>query len=394
MGKVAFIARFRVDERHANAVTGMKTAEALARRGLTLDLILPLNWRARLTGTPERVAQLRQDMAVREPFSVREAPWFHWGPRWSRTFSYASAGWARMAGMDCVWSRDVYAGILAARMGLPVFIEHHTEYNPRLLKSLGELRQQGIRPLFVSISEGHRTMLRRQGLPEEQVILAPLGVDPEAFNGEAIEQPADWGGYRASVMYVGSLYPGRGTDLLLEAAHRLPQFLFLFVGGRPDEIATHEQEARRLNLKNVRLLGRLPNSQVPGYMKAADILVAPYTDACEAIDGTRIIEYLSPTKLFEYMAAQKPILATNVGSIGEVIRDEENGLLAAPDADGIVSGLLHLAEHPEQAQRLAATAREESQGRTWDARIEQIFRGARALRSQGVLDRRWDPVLQ
>lgn len=394
MRKLTFIARFRVDERHANAVTGMKTAEALARHGLSLEMILPMNWRARIGGSAARVARLRQDMAVQTPFSVREAPWFHLGPRWSRSFSYSSVGWARVVGTDFVWSRDVFAGVLAARAGLPVIIEHHTEYNERLLLSLRELHQQKIRPIFLTISAGHRAMLLRHGLPEQQVIFAPLGVDPQAFDADATTKPAEWNRYRATVMYVGSLYPGRGTDLLLKAARRLPDLIFVFIGGRPDEIAAHEREARELGLENVRFLGRFPNSQIPGYMKVADILVAPYTENCEAIDGTRIIEYLSPTKLFEYMAAQKPIVATNVGSIREVIRHEENGLLVSPDIEGIVSSLRRIIDEPELANCLASAAKAESRSRTWDARIAQVFHDARQLRDCGVLDQRWETVLQ
>ena len=108
-------------------------------------------------------------------------------------------------------------------------------------------------------------------------------------------------------------------------------------------------------------------------LRSADILLAPYTQDCEAVDGTRIIEYISPTKVFEYMAVGKPIISTNVGTVPEVLKDGVNGLLAEPNVDSLVVNLERVLNDPSFARKLAENARAESTRRTWEARTQTVL---------------------
>jgi glycosyltransferase involved in cell wall biosynthesis len=175
-------------------------------------------------------------------------------------------------------------------------------------------------------------------------------------------------------LYAGSLYPGRGIEQILEAARKLTGVYFLCVGGRDFEVAQFRDRTRALDLRNVCFLGYVPNGEVPQYLLAADILLAPYTKECQTDGGTRTIAYASPMKLFEYMAAGKPIITSNIGAIPEVIRHEENGLLVTPGSvDDLVRATMRLLNDPPLARQLGARAREDARRCTWEARVTGIL---------------------
>ena len=111
----------------------------------------------------------------------------------------------------------------------------------------------------------------------------------------------------------------------------------------------------------VHFTGHVSPESVPALMAASDILLAPY--------APQDFFYLSPIKIFEYMAAGKAVLAARVGQVGEVIQDGINGVLYDPaDADSLRSGLRMLTEAPELRRRLGESARKTIEERyTWRA---------------------------
>ena len=112
-------------------------------------------------------------------------------------------------------------------------------------------------------------------------------------------------------------------------------------------------------------------------MASADILLAPY--------APQDFFYLSPIKIFEYMAVGRAVLAANVGQIGEVIQDGINGLLYEPaNLESLQAGLLRLTEDQDLRRRLGEEARRTIERRyTWRANAE----GVEAL-LQEVVERR------
>src|SRR5690606_28470778 len=89
--------------------------------------------------------------------------------------------------------------------------------------------------------------------------------------------------------------------------------------------------------------------------------------------------YTSPLKLFEYMAAGRPIVASDLHALREVLRHDENALLVAPDSPAaLAEALRRLIDGRELSRRLAQRARQDAAEYGWDTR---------ALRLEGVLDR-------
>ena len=98
------------------------------------------------------------------------------------------------------------------------------------------------------------------------------------------------------------------------------------------------------------MTGYIPPSEIPNYISAMDIVVAPYPELK--------FFYYSPVKIFEYMACQKPVLTTNIGQISEIITDGENGVLCKPDdSDELLNKLLQLIEDREKRKKIGLNAR-------------------------------------
>jgi len=122
------------------------------------------------------------------------------------------------------------------------------------------------------------------------------------------------------VLYSGSFQKGKGVELILEAAKNLKEIYFVLLGGKPEEI----ERLKKIASENVLFLGKKPHQEIPWYLKAADLLILPFLKDLETIN------YCSPLKLFEYLASGRPILASFLGSIKEIL-NENNAFLFDPE---------------------------------------------------------------
>jgi glycosyltransferase involved in cell wall biosynthesis len=165
------------------------------------------------------------------------------------------------------------------------------------------------------------------------------------------------------VVYTGRAIAGKGVDVLLEAAPRIAELAgAVVIVGRvyEPEYLQHASDA-------VRFVGFVPPAAVADYLAAADVLVLPTTPSLP------YAEYTSPLKLFEYMAAERPIVASDLPVLREVLRDGENALLYPPDdATALASAVERAWSDASLAQRLAAKALEDVDTYSWDSRAKRI----------------------
>jgi glycosyltransferase involved in cell wall biosynthesis len=223
---------------------------------------------------------------------------------------------------------------------------------------------------IVAVSAELKAILVAQGVPADKIAIVPNGVDVELFHpsGEA------WNGApgRTVIGFVGSLKPWHGVELLVQsfrsAAAVRPDLHLLVVGDGP--------EARRVDALGAELAGRVtrvanvPHQEVPLYLRAMAVAVAPYMPL-ESF-------YFSPLKILEYMAAGRAVVASGLGQVSALLRDERSGLLVAPgDADGLTGALLRLADDPELRRRLGAAARRDVTAHDWASRAADLVAVAR-----------------
>ena len=235
------------------------------------------------------------------------------------------------------------------------------------------------RKRLVSITRALVNMLERDfrmRFPGEEIVIAPNGVDLERFAslpdpGAARRQL----GLRESptVMCTGHLYAGRGADLFLALAKSLPGVQFVWVGGRPEGI---ELWMRKVESDNVLFTGFVPNQNLPLYQAAADILLMPYSRSIMGSSGSADSSAVaSPMKMFEYMAAGRAIVSSDLPVIREIL-NEENAVFCKPD--DVVDWRLvieSLLEDDDRRTRLGHQARRDADGYTWVARAQRIMNG-------------------
>jgi glycosyltransferase involved in cell wall biosynthesis len=168
----------------------------------------------------------------------------------------------------------------------------------------------------------------------------------------------------------------------VRVAREQPAARLLLVG---DGATRRDMEVKAAALgiaPSVTFTGRVPHDRVPALMASADIAVAPYTNQGGPL-------WLSPLKLYEYMASGTAIVASRMGQIAEVIADGRNGVLVAPgDPDALAAALVRLLGDAREREALGSQAREDATRRhSWTAyieRLEQIFEDAIAAHHRGA----------
>ncbi len=216
-------------------------------------------------------------------------------------------------------------------------------------------------------------------VPEKKIAVFPNAVDVERFKPDPIarakireilglvDQPV--------IIFVGNFYQWHDVETLLGAFARIvkdiPAARLILVGDGATRHAMMEY-ADRLNLSQfVKFTGLIAHEQVPGYLAAADIGIVPYPPMDTDL-------WLSPLKLYEYMACGLAIIASDVGQINEVINDGVNGLLVPPgDVEGMAETIKRLFTDMQLRTRLGAQARQDAvEKHSWDRyirRLENIF---------------------
>lgn len=226
------------------------------------------------------------------------------------------------------------------------------------------------------VSENLKKFVASCGVPEERIHVLPNAVDAERFSAarastKVREQYQLHG--KHVIGFVGSLKPWHGTDTLVAAfaqlRHSAPHAHLLIVGDGPAR-AELEQAARGFNLNGAATFtGNVPHEEIPHYLAAMDITVAPYIPSEHF--------YFSPIKIFEYMVMGKPVVAGKIGQVEEIIREGENGVLFEPGNIGaLTAALARLVNDPALGQRIGEHSRAwVYEERTWDnnaRRVEQL----------------------
>ncbi|MCI5133455.1 MAG: glycosyltransferase family 1 protein, partial [Candidatus Electrothrix sp. EH2] len=204
-------------------------------------------------------------------------------------------------------------------------------------------------PKIVAVSPEVRQLMRRYLIPAKKMQVIINGIDMQEFRKDAEERNRIRGEFYIApetplIGVFGRISPEKGQKYFLAAAAQVlkvfPEAQFILVGDgfQGDEM---RQYAVELGISDrVIFAGFRPN--IAAFYSALDIFVLP-----SLLEGT-------PMALLEAMSTELPVVASNVGGVGRIIRDEENGLLVPPaDADELATGIRRLLEDSAWAARLA-----------------------------------------
>lgn len=286
------------------------------------------------------------------------------------------------------YARFSWAGVVASlKTRRPLFLEYngsevwvgrHWDRVGRLdlLERYEKLNLAAATRIFV-VSEVERRNLERAGVDPSKIVFNPNGVDTTLFSpgvgGDLERQKLGIDSEEVVIGFVGTFGPWHGVLVLAEAIKSMPVTVplrFLLVGsgslqGEMEKLLQRESESRR-----VIFTGAVNHERVPSLLDACDVLVAPHVPLAEGSEF-----FGSPTKLFEYMAMSKGIVASRLGQIGDVIDHEQTGLLVEPGNVGeLTSAIRRLAESRELRKRLGENARQKvAENYTWKHNAQRVL---------------------
>jgi glycosyltransferase involved in cell wall biosynthesis len=280
------------------------------------------------------------------------------------------------------------------------------------LATLAEEASLAHATLIVTVSDVSRDELVARGVPSERIVSHPNGVDPERYSPSLLDD-AERSALRTRLAiapdavvagFIGTFGQWHGVDVLARAIVRLAQqdpgiferakLHFLLVGDGLRMPEVEEILRDPVAARHVTLTGLVPQDQGARYLAASDLLLSPHVPNP---DGSRF--FGSPTKLFEYMATGRAIVASDLEQIGEVLdpglrvdalpaeppgpEAPELAVLTQPgDVDDLVAAIRWLAEQPAWRERLAWNARSRVLERyTWRHHVQAILDRLDTVRS-------------
>ena len=392
--RILYLADIRFPLERANGIQTMETCYALAARGHRVSLAVRPD-----THAPARDPFTFYGLPRVETLNIEVVPLA--GPPAARRTGYLTFGVGRAMGrvrQDVIFTRDLGLAAILVRLPRlvrgPVVYEAHTiaadeaAERDRMLTgaaaaSPAKLRRLAARDTsvwhradgYVTITAGLHAELERRFGPRTKVAIVPDGVRlPASTLGRPdvpSESPTSNSQSRVfTIGYAGHLYPWKGVDLIVEAIAALPGARALIVGGHAQEpdLARVQAFAAQLDCASrVTFTGLVPPPEVAFRLREADVLVLP--NSASAVSNT----YTSPLKLFEYMASGRPIIASDLPSIREVLTHERNALLVAPgNPQALTAAIRRLMEDRTLGAHLAGQALEDVREYTWEKRAERL----------------------
>jgi glycosyltransferase involved in cell wall biosynthesis len=349
--KIVCISAMQIPSDTANSIQVMKVCQAFVQLGHEVTLLVPGNQRAGMDSQ-----HLIEHYGLEKLFPIQRLPL---GNR--RLFPLKAVWRARRLGADLIYAWPVQSAALGLAIGIPAMLELH-DFPTGHIGPLWLLFFQILpgRKRLLPITNALRHALR---LPEGHTVTAPDGVDleryialPDSDSAKSIlGLPA-----APTVLCTGHLYAGRGADLFLRLAAKFPQANFIWVGGRPADVEAWKQRAS--GLVNV-------------YQAAADVLLMPYQRTVATSSGGNTAEVCSPMKMFEYMAAGRAILSSDLPVLHEVLDGTMAIFCPLDDTDAWESALNELLSNGDRRKALGQNARIAAEKYSWVRRAQCVLEG-------------------
>lgn len=235
--------------------------------------------------------------------------------------------------------------------------------------------------LVTTVSKPLKEDLLKLGIPEEKILINPNGVDLKKFN-PAMENSIELKELKLKlgindneivIGFSGTFGPWHGISQLTRAINKilrdqlLPNVTFLLIGDGPLRANMKKQIGQ---YKDVIFTGEVPYSNIQYYLAICDILVSPH---CPQVDGKEF--FGSPTKLFEYMAMGKAIVASRLGQIEKILKHNETAYMVEPGNVGeLAKGIITLVKNKGLRDKLGENAREEVVNNyTWKNHTKRVL---------------------
>ena len=376
--KIIYISNSRIPTEKANGFQIMKMCEAFSNAGAKVELWIPKRFN-RIKEDPffyynvGKIFDIKKisviDAIPLEKFLGRIA-----GLAESISFSiFVLFHILKRERKNLIYSRDQFICWFLSFFNEKFVYEIHSfPKNFRLYKRLWRKAHR-----VVAITQGLKNLLIEHGIDSGKILVASDGVDLEFFN--SVNQPKEDIRIELNlpagdflVGYVGkfkTLGMEKGIKTMISAIPLLgKEIKIVFVGAEESEIKEYKNMANRLNaLSQCLIINNQPYLKAVKYMKAMDALVIPFPNA------PHYAFYASPLKLFEYMAAGRPIIASDLPALREILNDKNALFFKPEDVDDLARAVKMLKLSQTLCYHLSGQAFSDVKNYTWGARAKKIL---------------------
>lgn len=372
-----FHGRFPSDK--AAGLFAAKSCEAFGDHGMGLTLLVPKR-RKTVQNDPYAYYELRRNFDTSYVFTVDvfHIPMIRRVAFYVSYVVYAIAAYVYLLvyahRQDTVYSNEVLP-LLLATLTFPHTVYEVHDY-PETKKWIYGILLRRAQFIVVTNEWKRSRLIQEFSLTPSKLFVERNGVDIREFtidvSKESAREQLKLEPDIPIVLYTGHLYSWKGAHTLAQAAEALPNVRVAFVGGTEKDIALFRGLYGRIPA--IQFFGHRPHTEIPLWQKAADVLVIPNT-AKEDISKF----YTSPMKLFEYMASDRPIVASDIPSVREIITEEDAFFVSPDDPVELSEKLRYVLSHPEIAAIRARHARATVEGYSWHARALRILQQLKKL---------------
>ncbi len=353
----------------ANSVQVMKMCNALCRFDFDVTLLGG-------TFSKEKNTNVFDYYGIENTFSIiRKTTGCHRGSSFLLSLRLIPS-LRRLAGNEqdtIFYGRDAIALYILARAGRDVIYETHdmARKGPRGWAEKKLIQSSNLSKIVFISEELKKAYIEKHGvsLTEKKLIVAPDAADEQSNFTDAVHLEGD---ANFNACYIGGFHKGRGIELIMEIAGKIPDAGFHLFGGTDNQIGRLKQNSP----SNVHFYGYIKPAQTYKARNSADILLMPYQkDVMVAQNASETSRWMSPIKLFEYMSSKKPIISSNHKVLQEVLEHNRNGLLCESDnAEQWIQAIKRVREDRKLYKDISETAYRDFIDRyTWNRRIQHIL---------------------
>jgi glycosyltransferase involved in cell wall biosynthesis len=401
--KIRYLSVSKIPSTTANSIHVLKMAQALAQHGHTVELVCPresnlphlFSRRQNLAQAPEIAGQYGIDPRWAPSIDLLHLP--AWKPL--RMIDYALRAACLGLSSRFVFTRHALIGAFCALLRVPTYLELHSPHLGSVSRFFlaRACKVATLRAVVVISTPLRELLLEAHPFPglKEKILIEPDAVDLTRFESSLPRAEAKIElGFKASdavLGYAGHLYAGRGIERILDVAETIPTIRVLIAGGTPTDIERVRGLLEERGIRNVSLLGFLENAKLPRVLAACDFLAMPYQRQVRISSGSLDTSaWMSPMKLFEYMAARRVILSSDLPVLREILNEENAVLLDPEDSSAWSRAVERLMKDRSTCAALEERAWLDVQHYDWKKRVARIVapldrEAARALVFQRIL---------
>lgn len=307
-----------------------------------------------------------------EKFNIEEMH-INKGKLYSYRFALSAVRYIRRHKIKKVITRDPLTALYAALMGIDVVLDLHDDLRHlcgrayHMFKFKYIIQKNNLQ--FCSISQRLKSYyISNYSKIYKKIVVLPDGVTLDNFKTLTSDNVLI--NDTASVGYLGKFTTGKGIDTIINVAGKCPEHRFYMYGGTREEA---EKETGLTVPDNIVFGGFIDNNRVPEIISNMDILLLP-NKANQRCNGDFIGEFTSPMKMFEYMASGRPIIASDIPVLREVLNESNCYFADQDNVESWVKCIEYVSSNKSAALLKASHAKKEVEKFTWKKRAENMLR--------------------